>query len=121
MIASELRVSDFIRHNVGDIQTIAEAQTTKVSYVSDARAFFDALENGATICLTPNTVINLSEVLNDPTYFRDNGRGWVDDLEAYHGNARIISDDVPKRNVIAWFCINLEARNQLYSGYHSEH
>ena len=67
----ELRTSDFIRHNVGDIQTIAEAQTAKVSYVSDARAFFDALENGATICITPNTVINLSEVLNDPTYFSD--------------------------------------------------
>ena len=94
LITSELRTPDFIRHNVGDIQTIAEAQTAKVSYVSDARAFFDALENGATICLTPNTVINLSEVLNDPTYFRDNGRGWVDDLEAYHGNARIISETV---------------------------
>lgn len=94
LINSELRVSDFIRYNVGDIQTIAEAEISKVSFVNNARSFFDALESGATICIEPNTVINLSEVLNDPTYFRDNGRGWVDDIEAYNGDAQIISETV---------------------------
>ena len=94
LINNELRVPDFIRHNIGDIQTIAEAEMAKVVFVSDARSFLDALQNGATICIQPNTVINLSEVLNDDSYFRANGREWVDDIEAYTGNANIISETV---------------------------
>jgi hypothetical protein len=44
LINNELRVPDFIRHNIGDIQTIAEAEMAKVVFVSDARSFLDALQ-----------------------------------------------------------------------------
>ena len=94
LINNELRVPDFIRHNVGDIQTIAEAETAKVVFVNDARSFLDALKSGATICIQPNTVINLSDMLNDDAYFRLKGRAWVDDSESYNGNANIISESV---------------------------
>ena len=94
LINNELRTPDFIRYNVGDIQTISEAETAKVAFVSDARSFLAALKDGATICIQPNTVINLSEVLNDKGFFTGAGRGWVDSIEEYSGNARIISESV---------------------------
>ena len=94
LINNELRTPDFIRHNIGDIQTIAEAETAKVSFVSDAMSFLAALKDGATICIQPNTVINLSEVLNEPTYFNGSNKAWVEYLDEYSGNAKIISESV---------------------------
>lgn len=96
LITSELKVPDFIRYNVGDLQTIEEAEIARVAYVDDARSFLDALESGAVIYVNDNARINLSEVLNDYDCFNRAGRGWVDyiDQSMNMGETKILSESV---------------------------
>ena len=94
LINSELRETDYLRYHVGDIQAIEEAKLASVVHVDNAKSFLRALKSGATICIQPNTVINLSEVLNEPSYFTGSNKAWVEFLDEYRGNAQIISESV---------------------------
>lgn len=94
LIRNELRTPDYLRYNVGDIQAIEEAKLASVVHVDNAKSFLRALKSGATICIQPNTVINLSEVLNEPSYFTGSNKAWVEFLDEYRGNAQIISESV---------------------------
>ena len=94
LINSELRETDYLRYHVGDIQAIEEAKLASVVYVDNAQSFLRALKSGATIFIKENTIINLSEVLNEPSYFTGPDKAWVEYIGDYRGNARIISEAV---------------------------
>lgn len=94
LINSELGVADYDRYYVGDIQMIEDASRSRVYYVDSAISFLKALKSGATICIKPNTVINLSDALNTSENFKGMDYDWVDDMWEYDGDGKIISEAV---------------------------
>ena len=93
LMLNELSWSDYFRYNVANPAAISEAVVSEITPVSDAQSFLNALTSGAIILVEDNTIINLSEVLNDRDYFSFSGRGWIEEY-GDRGSANLISESV---------------------------
>ena len=83
LITSELKVPDFQRINVGDLQALSEADGPRIVTVTTETEFLDALRNGTTIHLPEGTRLNLTKVLTKISAFKRQGRDYDCYLEPY--------------------------------------
>lgn len=96
LICSELKVPDFHRVNVGDLQALSEAQGPATVTVSDEREFLDALKDNTTILLPEGTRLNLSRVLDKASGFKGEGRAYEGYVEPHmqSGEPTLVSESV---------------------------
>lgn len=97
LICSELKVPDFHRVNVGDLQTLSEAQQGPATVtVRDERGFLDALKDNTTILLPEGTRLNLSRVLDKASGFKGEGRAYEGYVEPHmqSGEPTLVSESV---------------------------
>lgn len=83
LIGSELKVGDFKRVNVGDLQTLAEANAPTIVTVTNEKEFIKSLRNGTTIHLPEGTRINLSEIISDDKVFKKAGGIFDNSIDPY--------------------------------------
>ena len=96
LICSELKVPDFHRINVGDLQALSEAQGPTTVTVRDEREFLDALKDNTTILLPEGTRLNLSRVLDRASGFKGEGRVFEGYVEPHmqSGEPTLVSESV---------------------------
>lgn len=96
LICSELKVPDFHRVNVGDLQALSEAQGPATVTVRDERGFLDALKDNTTILLPEGTRLNLSKVLGKASCFKGEGRAYEGYVEPHmqSGEPTLVSESV---------------------------
>ena len=96
LICSELKVPDFHRVNVGDLQALSEAQGPNTVTVRDERGFLDALKDNTTILLPEGTRLNLSKVLGKASCFNGEGRAYEGYVEPHmqSGEPTLVSESV---------------------------
>ena len=96
LICSELKVPDFRRVNVGDLQALSEAQGPTTVMVTDEVEFLDALKSNTTIHLPEGTRLNLSKVLGRASNFEGKGRVYGGYVEPHmqSGECTLISEFV---------------------------
>ena len=96
LICSELKVPDFHRVNVGDLQALSEAQGPNTVTVRDERGFLDALKDNTTILLPEGTRLNLSKVLGKASCFKGEGRAYEGYVEPHmqSGEPTLVSESV---------------------------
>ncbi len=96
LICSELKVPDFHRVNVGDLQALSEAQGPNTVTVTDERGFLDALKDNTTILLPEGTRLNLSKVLGKASCFKGEGRAYEGYVEPHiqSGEPTLVSESV---------------------------
>ena len=96
LICSELKVPDFHRVNVGDLQALSEARGPVTVTVRDERGFLDALKDNTTILLPEGTRINLSRVLDKASGFKGEGRAYEGYVEPHmqSGEPTLVSESV---------------------------
>lgn len=96
LICSELKVPDFHRVNVGDLQALSEAQGQVTVTVRDERGFLDALKDNTTILLPEGTRLNLSRVLDKASGFKGEGRAYEGYVEPHmqSGEPTLVSESV---------------------------
>ena len=96
LICSELKVPDFHRVNVGDLQALSEAQGPATVTVRDERGFLDALKDNTTILLPEGTRLNLSRVLDKASGFKGEGRAYEGYVEPHmqSGEPTLVSESV---------------------------
>ena len=96
LICSELKVPDFHRINVGDLQALSEAQGPNTVTVTDERGFLDALKDNTTILLPEGTRLNLSKVLGKASCFKGEGRVFEGYVEPHmqSGEPTLVSESV---------------------------
>lgn len=96
LICSELKVPDFHRINVGDLQALSEAQGPNTVTVTDERGFLDALKDNTTIILPEGTRLNLSRVLDKASGFKGEGRAYEGYVEPHmqSGEPTLVSESV---------------------------
>lgn len=96
LICSELKVPDFHRINVGDLQALSEAQGPNTVTVTDERGFLDALKDNTTILLPEGTRLNLSKVLGKASCFKGEGRAYEGYVEPHmqSGEPTLVSESV---------------------------
>lgn len=96
LICSELKVPDFHRVNVGDLQALSEAQGPATVTVRDERGFLDALKDNTTILLPEGTRLNLSKVLDKASCFKGEGRAYEGYVEPHmqSGEPTLVSESV---------------------------
>ena len=96
LICSELKVPDFHRVNVGDLQALSEAQGPATVTVRDERGFLDALKDNTTILLPEGTKLNLSKVLGKASCFKGEGRAYEGYVEPHmqSGEPTLVSESV---------------------------
>lgn len=96
LICSELKVPDFHRVNVGDLQALSEAQGPNTVTVTDERGFLDALKDNTTILLPEGTRLNLSKVLDKASGFKGEGRAYEGYVEPHmqSGEPTLVSESV---------------------------
>ena len=96
LICSELKVPDFHRVNVGDLQALSEAQGPATVTVRDERGFLDALKDNTTILLPEGTRLNLSKVLDKASGFKGEGRAYEGYVEPHmqSGEPTLVSESV---------------------------
>ena len=114
LICSELKVPDFHRINVGDLQALSEAQGPNTVTVTDERGFLDALKDNTTILLPEGTRLNLSRVLDRASGFKGEGRVFEGYVEPHmqSGEPTLVSESVFDGNQLT--VVNL--RNETISG-----
>lgn len=96
LICSELKVPDFHRINVGDLQALSEAQGPTTVMVTDEVEFLDALKSNTTIHLPDGTRLNLSKVLDRASSFKGEGRAFEGYVEPHmqSGEPTLVSESV---------------------------
>ena len=96
LICSELKVPDFHRVNVGDLQALSEARGPATVTVRDERGFLDALKDNTTILLPEGTRLNLSRVLDKASGFKGEGRAYEGYVEPHmqSGEPTLVSESV---------------------------
>ena len=96
LICSELKVPDFHRINVGDLQALSEARGPATVTVRDEREFLDALKDNTTILLPEGTRLNLSRVLDKASCFKGEGRAFEGYIEPHmqSGEPTLVSESV---------------------------
>jgi hypothetical protein len=96
LIGSELKVPDFHRINVGDLQALSEAQGPKTVTVTDELGFLDALKDNTKIILPEGTRLNLSKVLGKASCFKGEGRAFEGYVEPHmqSGESTLVSESV---------------------------
>ena len=96
LICSELKVPDFHRVNVGDLQALSEARGPATVTVRDERGFLDALKDNTTILLPEGTRLNLSKVLGKASCFKGEGRAFEVYIEPHmqSGEPTLVSESV---------------------------
>lgn len=96
LICSELKVPDFHRVNVGDLQALSEARGPATVTVRDERGFLDALKDNTTILLPEGTRLNLSKVLGKASCFKGEGRAFEGYIEPHmqSGEPTLVSESV---------------------------
>ena len=96
LICSELKVPDFHRINVGDLQALSEARGPATVTVRDEREFLDALKDNTTILLPEGTRLNLSRVLDRASGFKGEGRVFEGYVEPHmqSGEPTLVSESV---------------------------
>ena len=96
LICSELKVPDFHRVNVGDLQALSEARGPATVTVRDERGFLDALKDNTTIILPEGTRLNLSRVLDKASGFKGEGRAYEGYVEPHmqSGEPTLVSESV---------------------------
>ena len=96
LICSELKVPDFHRINVGDLQALSEARGPATVTVRDEREFLDALKDNTTILVPEGTRLNLSRVLDKASGFKGEGRAFEGYVEPHmqSGEPTLVSESV---------------------------
>ena len=96
LITSELKVPDFHRINVGDLQALSEAKEPKTVTVTDELGFLDALKDNTKIILPEGTRLNLSKVLGKASCFKGEGRAFEGYVEPHmqSGESTLVSESV---------------------------
>lgn len=114
LIYSELKVPDFHRVNVGDLQALSEARGPATVTVRDERGFLDALKDNTTILLPEGTRLNLSRVLDKASGFKGEGRAYEGYVEPHmqSGEPTLVSESVSDGHQLT--VVNL--RNVTISG-----
>jgi len=98
IIGAELEIPDYTRYNINNIEVLKEIQADAPVTVYDAVEFISAIVSGKKeVVIGEGAVINLSDVLNDESYFSIDGRSWVVVDEEFAKNVKkptIISEPV---------------------------